>query len=79
MKSFLGEIDEILKGERFQFRSATLDSVIQRQSVATAMQTINRKMAALSKLLRKASRWEISLIYRNSSGRRSGNGPDLRI
>ncbi len=56
VSSFIGEIDEILLGERFSaFDQSTLDNL-----VATLRQrgnsnaTINRKMAALSKLLRKA-------------------------
>lgn len=56
VSSFIGEINEILLGEKFSaFDQSTLDNL-----VATLRQrgnsnaTINRKMAALSKLLRKA-------------------------
>ncbi|MGO1160790.1 tyrosine-type recombinase/integrase [Brucella pseudogrignonensis] len=56
VKSFLGEIDEILKGMRFSgFDQAMLDSVIgSLRERGNSNATINRKMAALSKLLRKA-------------------------
>lgn len=56
VKSFLGEIDEILKGERFSgFDQQMLDSVIgSLRERGNSNATINRKMAALSKLLRKA-------------------------
>lgn len=56
VKSFLGEIDEILKGIRFSgFDQAMLDSVIgSLRERGNSNATINRKMAALSKLLRKA-------------------------
>jgi integrase len=54
--SFIGEIDEILLGERFSaFDQSTLDhlvAVLRQRGNSNA--TINRKMAALSKLLRKA-------------------------
>lgn len=56
VRSFLGEIDEIFAGKRFDsFDQRMLDSLIgtlrQRHN---SNATINRKMAALSKLLRKA-------------------------
>ncbi|WP_407976262.1 tyrosine-type recombinase/integrase [Brucella pseudogrignonensis] len=56
VKSFLGEIDEILKGVRFSgFDQEVLDSVIgSLRERGNSNATINRKMAALSKLLRKA-------------------------
>ncbi|WP_273725473.1 site-specific integrase [Brucella gallinifaecis] len=56
VKSFLGEIDEILKGIRFSgFDQEMLDSVIGTlRERGNSNATINRKMAALSKLLRKA-------------------------
>jgi integrase len=56
VKSFLGEIDEILKGVRFSgFDQEMLDSVIgSLRERGNSNATINRKMAALSKLLRKA-------------------------
>ncbi len=56
VQSFLGEIDEILKGERFSgFDQQMLDSVIgSLRERGNSNATINRKMAALSKLLRKA-------------------------
>lgn len=56
VRSFLGEIDEIFTGQRFSvFTQEMLDNLIgtlrQRHN---SNATINRKMAALSKLLRKA-------------------------
>lgn len=56
VKSFLGEIDELLKGVRFSgFDQEMLDSVIgSLRERGNSNATINRKMAALSKLLRKA-------------------------
>ncbi|ERI12714.1 integrase [Ochrobactrum intermedium] len=56
VRSFLGEIDEILKGDRFSgFDQEMLDSVIgSLRERGNSNATINRKMAALSKLLRKA-------------------------
>ncbi|MBC2884778.1 site-specific integrase [Ochrobactrum sp. CM-21-5] len=56
VRSFLGEIDEILKGGRFSgFDQEMLDSVIgSLRERGNSNATINRKMAALSKLLRKA-------------------------
>ncbi len=73
VRSFLGEIDEILKGERFSgFDQEMLDSVIgSLRERGNSNATINRKMAALSKLLRKAHKMGISSTYRSSSGRRS--------
>lgn len=58
VKSFLGEIDEILKGIRFSgFDQEMLDSVIgSLRERGNSNATINRKMAALSKLLRKANK-----------------------
>ena len=56
VRSFLGEIDEIFAGKRFDtFDQQMLDGLIgtlRRRHNSNA--TINRKMAALSKLLRKA-------------------------
>jgi integrase len=56
VRSFLGEIDEIFAGKRFStFDQAMLDNLIgilRHRHNSNA--TINRKMAALSKLLRKA-------------------------
>lgn len=56
VSSFIGEIDEILLGERFSaFDQGTLDSLIGTlRQRGNSNATINRKMAALSKLLRKA-------------------------
>ena len=56
VRSFLGEIDEILKGERFSgFDQEMLDSLIGAlRERGNSNATINRKMAALAKLLRKA-------------------------
>ncbi len=56
VRSFLGEIDEILKGQRFSgFDQEMLDSLIGAlRERGNSNATINRKMAALSKLLRKA-------------------------
>jgi len=56
VRSFLGEIDEILKGERFSgFSQEMLDRIIGTlRERGNSNATINRKMAALSKLLRKA-------------------------
>ncbi|MEN5276156.1 site-specific integrase [Brucella sp. TWI432] len=58
VKSFLGEIDEILKGARFSgFDQEMLDFVIgSLRERGNSNATINRKMAALSKLLRKANK-----------------------
>lgn len=63
VRSFLGEIDEILKGVRFTgFDQAMLDSVIgSLRERGNSNATINRKMAALSKLLRKA--YKMGEIY----------------
>lgn len=56
VSSFIGEIDEILLGERFSaFSQETLDGLIgSLRQRGNSNATINRKMAALSKLLRKA-------------------------
>lgn len=56
VSSFIGEIDEILLGERFSaFDQETLDGLIGTlRQRGNSNATINRKMAALSKLLRKA-------------------------
>lgn len=56
VSSFIGEIDELLLGERFSaFDQGTLDSLIGTlRQRGNSNATINRKMAALSKLLRKA-------------------------
>jgi integrase len=56
VKSFLGEIDEILLNKRFStFGQETLDGLIGAlRERGNSNATINRKMAALSKLLRKA-------------------------
>ncbi|WP_425373798.1 tyrosine-type recombinase/integrase [Phyllobacterium salinisoli] len=56
VRSFLGEIDEILKGERFSgFGQELLDQIVGTlRERGNSNATINRKMAALSKLLRKA-------------------------
>lgn len=56
VKSFLGETSEILAGNRFSvFTQDMLDSVIGAlRERGNSNATINRKMAALSKLLRKA-------------------------
>lgn len=53
---FIGELDEILLGERFStFDQETFDSLIGKlRERGNSNATINRKMAALSKLLRKA-------------------------
>lgn len=54
--SFIGELDELLLGRRFSaFDQDTLDELIGKlRSRGNSNATINRKMAALSKLLRKA-------------------------
>lgn len=54
--SFIGELNEIMFGERFSaFDQGTLDDLIGRlRERGNSNATINRKMAALSKLLRKA-------------------------
>ena len=56
VKSFLGEIDEIFLNRRFStFDQETLDNLIGTlRERGNSNATINRKMAALSKLLRKA-------------------------
>jgi len=56
VKSFLGEIDEIFLNKRFStFSQETLDGLIGTlRERGNSNATINRKMAALSKLLRKA-------------------------
>jgi integrase len=56
VRSFLGEIDEIFAGKRFSaFDQQMLDSLIGTlRHRHNSNATINRKMAALSKLLRKA-------------------------
>ncbi|THF56713.1 site-specific integrase [Mesorhizobium composti] len=56
VSSFIGEIDEILCGRRFStFDQETLDGLIAAlRERGNSNATINRKMAALSKLLRKA-------------------------
>lgn len=56
VKSFLGEIDEILLNKRFStFSQETLDGLVGAlRERGNSNATINRKMAALSKLLRKA-------------------------
>ncbi|EJM98872.1 hypothetical protein PMI41_04634 [Phyllobacterium sp. YR531] len=58
VRSFLGEVSEILGGQRFSiFTQEMLDSVIGTlRERGNSNATINRKMAALSKLLRKASK-----------------------
>jgi integrase len=58
VKSFLGEIDEIFLNTRFStFSQETLDGLIGTlRERGNSNATINRKMAALSKLLRKASK-----------------------
>jgi integrase len=58
VKSFVGEINEILLGRRFStFDQETLDHlIIALRNRGNSNATINRKMAALSKLLRKASK-----------------------
>jgi len=54
--SFIGELDEILSGQRFSaFGQETLDGLtLTLRKRGNSNATINRKMAALSKLLRKA-------------------------
>src|SRR5690349_15787524 len=56
VRSFLGEIDEIFLNKRFStFSQETLDGLIGiLRERGNSNATINRKMAALSKLLRKA-------------------------
>ncbi len=73
VKSFLGEIDEILKGVRFSgFDQEMLDSVIgSLRERGNSNATINRKMAALSKLLRKAHKMGTSIICRSLSDRKN--------
>lgn len=53
---FIGELDELLLGQRFSaFDQAALDDLIGKlRARGNSNATINRKMAALSKLLRKA-------------------------
>lgn len=74
VRSFLGEIDEILKGERFSgFDQEMLDSLIGTlRERGSSNATINRKMAALSKLLRKAHKMGISTVCRSLSDRKNG-------
>ena len=76
VSSFIGEIDEILLGERFSaFDQSTLDNLIGTlRQRGNSNATINRKMAALSKLLRKAHKMEISTACPSSAARRSGRG-----
>jgi len=54
--SFIGELDELLLGQRFSaFSQDMLDELVGKlRSRGNSNATINRKMAALSKLLRKA-------------------------
>lgn len=56
VSSFIGELNEILLGEQFSsFDQETLDHlIISLRQRGNSNATINRKMAALSKLLRKA-------------------------
>lgn len=56
VSSFIGELDEILHGEQFSsFDQETLDHLtLALRQRGNGNATINRKMAALSKLLRKA-------------------------
>ena len=58
VSSFLGELDEILLGATFSdFTDAMVDSLIAAlRARGNSNATINRKMAALSKLLRKAQK-----------------------
>lgn len=58
VSSFIGEINEILLGKRFStFDQETVDSlIIALRQRGNSNATINRKMAALSKLLRKATK-----------------------
>jgi len=58
VRSFLGEINEILQGARFSaFSQDELDDLIgSLRQRGNSNATINRKMAALSKLLRKAEK-----------------------
>ena len=53
---FIGELDELLLGKRFSaFEQSLLDELIGKlRARGNSNATINRKMAALSKLLRKA-------------------------
>jgi len=55
---FIGELDEILLGQKFSaFDQETLDRLIAvLRDRGNSNATINRKMAALSKLLRKAQK-----------------------
>jgi len=63
VKSFLGEIDEMLLGKRFSaFSQESLDDLVNAlRERGNSNATINRKMAALSKLLRKA--YKMGNIY----------------
>lgn len=63
VRSFLGEIDEILLNRRFSaFNQESLDDLIGAlRGRGNSNATINRKMAALSKLLRKA--YKMGNIY----------------
>lgn len=56
VKSFLGEMDEILHNHRFsKFSQDTIDGIVEvLRKGGNSNATINRKLAALSKLLRKA-------------------------
>ena len=58
VSSFIGELDEILLGATFsEFTDAMLDTLVAAlRTRGNSNATINRKMAALSKLLRKAHR-----------------------
>ncbi len=55
---FIGELDELMLGKRFSaFSQETLDELIGKlRARGNSNATINRKMAALSKLLRKAQK-----------------------
>ncbi len=79
VKSFLGEIDEILKGIRFSgFDQEMLDSVIgSLRERGNSNATINRKMAALSKLLRKAHKMGTFTACRSLSDRKSVRGASV--
>lgn len=63
VRSFLGEIDEMLLGKRFSaFSQESLDDLVNAlRERGNSNATINRKMAALSKLLRKA--YKMGNIY----------------
>ncbi|MBL3684331.1 hypothetical protein F2981_11250 [Sinorhizobium meliloti] len=79
VKAFVGELDEILLGKRFSvFSQEMLDGLIGAlRKRGNSNATINRKMAALRKLLRKGTRWGMYTIYRVQKPEGEGGAPTL--